>query len=82
MRDISWRTRRFAMRIDPSVVLCMSRVLRSLLLVSERSLPLLPTCTLIIFLKVYSNVDSILRCYWASREVWIVDRYLVYNDSQ
>ena len=38
------------MHTDPSVVLCvLSRALRSLPLVSERSLPLLPTCTLIFY---------------------------------
>ena len=44
VRDMSWGTRRFAMRIDPSVVLCMlSRTLRDRPLVSERSLSLVPT---------------------------------------
>ena len=37
MRDIPWRTRRFAMHTDPSVVLCMlSPALRSLPLVSDK----------------------------------------------
>ena len=67
------------MRTDPSVVLCMlSRALRHLPLVSERSLPLLPTCTLFFFfsfrIKIYLNVGSILRCYWASRKLYIIDR--------
>ena len=70
VRDISWCTRRFAMHTDPSVVLCMlSRALRSL--------RLLPTCTLIFTLffriKVDSNVNCILRCYWDSRELYKID---------
>ena len=45
------------MRIDPSVILCMlSRALRSLPLVSERSLPLLPTCTLIFFFQAEDGI--------------------------
>ena len=64
------------MRIDPSVVLCMlSRALRSLPLVSERSLPLLPSCTLNFFFTVFFNVDSKLKCYWVSRELYIIDRH-------
>ena len=82
MRDISWRTRRFAMRIDPSVILCMlSRALRSLPLVSERSLPLLPTCTLIFFFQVCFNVDSSLRCGWASRELHMIDLRIFYAST-
>ena len=61
MRDISWRKRRFPMRTDPSVELRMlSRAFRSLPLVSERSLPLLPTCTLIFFFSFLGS-NSILR---------------------
>ena len=77
------RTRRFAMHTDPSVLLCMlSRALRSLPLVSERPLPLWPTCTFFFFFsffinKVNLNVDPILRCHWASRELYILDTYKV-----
>ena len=50
VRDTSWRTRSFAIHTDPTVVLCntmMSRALSALHLVSERFLPLSPTCTVI-----------------------------------
>ena len=63
------RTRRFAMHTDPSVVL-------SVLSRSLRSLPLLPSCTLI-FLLSFQNQSMFLcrlylRWYWASRELYII----------
>ena len=83
VRDISWRTRRFAMHTDSSVVLCTyagpsAQVSSSCVRAFSSSLANLHLdfFSLFFMIKVYFNVDSSSRCYWASREIYIYTKYI------
>ena len=69
------------MHTDPSVVLCVfavhtAQVSSACVLAFSSSVANLHLdfCPFKKKNKVYFSVDSILRCYWAPRELYIIDR--------